>query len=137
MMCLSDSGWSVQRESILNNNGFFEVKDQNSILAVQKKDAVVYLLRHELSLILNVYGRMVAGGKWFDYAIDSQPNYAVFSVYRRASEMPLYQIIKEPALSSKQGVWRILSMNQQVVKRGKDLKLLLRYFDGKLLKLVE
>jgi len=121
----------------LNNNGFFEITDKNSSPLLQKKDAVVYLLRNELSLVLNVYGRMVAAGKWFDYAIDTQPNYAVFSVYRRASEMPLYQIIKEPALSSKQGMWRILSMNQQVVKRGKDLKILLRYFDNKLLKLVD
>jgi hypothetical protein len=109
----------------------------NTVKNLQKKNSIIYLMRSELSQILNVYGKMVAGGVWFDYAIDAQPNYAIFSVYRRASEMPLYQIIKEPSLSSKQGKWRIRSMNGQIVKRGKELSVVLRYFDHKLMKLID
>ena len=99
--------------------------------------STVYFMRPELARILNVYGRMVAGGKWFDYAIDTMKGQAMFSVYRRASEMPLYRIIKEPALASKQGMWRIQAMNGKIVKRGKSLDNLLRYFDRKLLQLID
>ncbi|UTW55727.1 DUF2794 domain-containing protein [Kordiimonas sp. SCSIO 12610] len=120
-----------------NNTGFHDLKQSKSSFQRHGQKPIVYLLRTELSQILNVYGRMVSGGKWFDYAIDTQPNYAVFSVYRRASEMPLYQIIKEPSLASRQGAWRILSMNGQIVKRGKELPAVLRYFDNKLLKLID
>jgi len=101
-----------------------------------RKPSAVYLVRPELSAILNVYGKMVAAGKWFDYAIDMLPDRAVFSVYRRASERPLYSIIKEPANAGKQGMWRITGMEGQILKRGKDLKTLLRYFDRQLLKSV-
>ena len=99
--------------------------------------STVYFLRQELTKILNIYGRMVASGQWFDYAIDTLANEAVFSVYRRASEMPLYRIVKEPALSRKQGMWRIHAMSGSVVKRGHSLEVLLRYFDRKLLKIID
>ena len=44
--------------------------------------------RRELNRILNLYGRMVAAGEWRDYAIDFLKDRAVFSVFRRASEVP-------------------------------------------------
>ena len=46
--------------------------------------------REELSQILNVYGRKVASGEWRDYAIDTLREKAVFSVFRRTTEVPLY-----------------------------------------------
>lgn len=99
-------------------------------------DTVVYFVRPELTRILNIYGRMVSAGEWRDYAIDHLTDQAVFSVYRRASEMPHYRIIKEPALANQQGAWKILGANGQTLKRGKDLKNLLRYFDRLLFKTV-
>ena len=96
----------------------------------------VYFMRQELSQILNVYGRMVAAGKWHDYAIDHMKGQAVFSIFRRASEMPMYTLVKDPSLASKQGQWRLHGMNGQILKRGKDLKLLLRYFDRQVLKAI-
>ena len=101
------------------------------------RDAIVYFMRPELNQILNVYGRMVAAGEWRDYAIDHLKEQAVFSIFRRASEMPLYRIIKEPALSNQQGAWRIMGMDGQVLKRGKKLDQLLRYFDRQLVKAVD
>src|ERR1700748_2459888 len=59
--------------------------------------------RIELNRILNLYGRMVADGEWRDYAIDFLKDRAVFSVFRRASEVPIYRIEKDPRLSRKQG----------------------------------
>ena len=85
------------------------------------RDGAVYLIRPELTQILNIYGKMVAAGEWHDYAIDSLKELAVFSIFRRASEMPLYRIIKEPALAHKQGMWRITGMDGRTLKRGKRL----------------
>ena len=52
--------------------------------------------RRELDRILDLYGRKVAAGEWRDYAIDFLKDRAVFSVFRRASEVPLYRIEKNP-----------------------------------------
>jgi len=100
------------------------------------KPRVIYLIRPELTKILNVYGKMVSAGEWHDYAIDTLEGFAVFSVFRRASEMPLYRIIKEPALAYKQGMWRLTGMDGRILKRGKQLDLLLRYFDRQLVRAI-
>lgn len=92
--------------------------------------------RRELDQILRVYSFMVAGGEWRDYGISHLRDRAVFSVHRRASEMPLYRIEKHPKLARKQGMWRILSASGQVLKRGQDLATVLKMFD-KHIKLVQ
>lgn len=96
-----------------------------------------YLHRTELGLILNTYGHMVASGIWKDYAIDTLKDEAVFSIFKRATEMPVYRIIKQPSLAQKQGAWRITSMSGQILKRGKNLAAILKYFDRLTLKLVD
>jgi hypothetical protein len=93
--------------------------------------------RRELNAILNVYGRMVAAGEWRDYAIDWLKDAAVFSVFKRASENPVFRIEKRPKLRTKQGAFAVLGQAGQVLKRGHDLKQVLRLFDAKLLKAVE
>lgn len=93
--------------------------------------------RRELNAILNIYGRMVAAGEWRDYAIDWLRDAAVFSIFRRASEMPLYRIEKHPRLRAKQGAYAVVGSGGQVLKRGHDLKQVLRLFDAKLIKAVE
>ena len=93
--------------------------------------------RRELNAILNVYGRMVAAGEWRDYAIDWLKDAAVFSVFKRASENPVFRIEKRPKLRAKQGAFAVLGQSGQVLKRGHDLKQVLRLFDAKLLKAVE
>ena len=85
--------------------------------------------RDELRLILNLYGRMVAEGEWRDYAMDFERDRAVFSVYRRSSEMPLYRIIKEPSLARKQGAWSVLAAGGRVLKRGPELDRVLRVLE--------
>ena len=54
--------------------------------------------RTELNAILRVYGFKVAEGEWRDYAIDHLRERAVFSIFRRASEMPIYRVEKNPKL---------------------------------------
>jgi len=88
--------------------------------------------RHELNTILNVYGRKVAAGEWRDYALDMEKDRAVFSVFRRSSEMPIYRIEKNPKLARKQGAYSIISASGQILKRGPDLKRVLAIFEKRL-----
>ncbi len=82
--------------------------------------------RHELGIILTLYGHHVAAGEWRDYAIDFGKDKAVFAIYRRTSEMPLYRVVKDPKLARKQGAYCVLSQNGVVLKRGHDLNQVLR-----------
>ncbi len=90
--------------------------------------------RSELSRILTVYGRMVAAGEWRDYALDFLEEVAVFSVFRRTSEMPLFRIEKRPKLRSRQGQYAVIAAGGLVLKRGHELAQVLKIFDKKLLK---
>ena len=78
--------------------------------------------RQELSAILAVYGRKVAAGEWRDYAIDLGREAASFSVFRRASECPLFRIVKTPKDARKQGAYKVVAASGLILKRGKDLR---------------
>jgi len=90
--------------------------------------------RPELNRILAVYGRMVAAGEWRDYALDFLDEMAVFSVFRHASEMPLFRIEKRPKLRARQGQYSVVAAGGLILKRGHDLAQVLKIFDKKLLK---
>lgn len=85
--------------------------------------------RRELTQILDVYGRKVASGEWRDYAIDTMKEKAVFSVFRRASESPLYRIEKAPKLARRQGAYSVVAATGLILKRGHDLARVLRALD--------
>jgi hypothetical protein len=88
--------------------------------------------RLELNRILNLYGRMVAAGEWRDYAIDFLRERAVFSVFRRASEVPIYRIEKDPRLARKQGMYSVISATGLILRRGHELERVLLAIDRKL-----
>lgn len=92
--------------------------------------------RAELTRILDLYGRMVAAGKWRDYAMDFHRDVAIFSAFRRASERPEYRIEKRPALRHRQGMWSLLSEAGAVLKRGDELANVLAPIERKMLKLI-
>src|SRR5512141_336130 len=85
--------------------------------------------RRELKRILDLYGRKVAAGEWRDYAIDFLKDRAVFSVFRRTSEVPLYRIEKNPKLGRRQGAYSIVSATGLIVRRGHELDRVLRSID--------
>ncbi|MFI5013424.1 MAG: DUF2794 domain-containing protein [Hyphomicrobiales bacterium] len=85
--------------------------------------------RRELREIFNVYGRKVISGEWRDYAVDFLRERAVFSVFRRTSEMPYYRIVKEPALARRQGAYAVITATGLIVKRGHDLRNVLRVLE--------
>ncbi|MGC6512315.1 MAG: DUF2794 domain-containing protein [Parvibaculales bacterium] len=85
----------------------------------------------ELNLLLGLYGRRVAAGAWRDYAIDGRKDMAVFSVFKRSQDTPLYRIEKHPALRRRQGMYALVNSHGLILKRGRELDRLLRYFDQK------
>jgi hypothetical protein len=93
--------------------------------------------RRELSQILKVYGRKVADGEWRDYAIDQLREEAVFSVFRRTSEIPLYQIVKQPKLARRQGAYALVAATGHILKRGHDLGNVLRVLEPRRLSPVD
>jgi hypothetical protein len=88
--------------------------------------------RQELAAILAVYGRKVASGEWRDYAIDLNRDKAVFSVFRRTSEFPLYRIEKDPKFARKQGAYSVVAAGGLIMKRGHDLVRVLDVLDKRL-----
>lgn len=103
----------------------------------QSKDPLpVTFHRRELDAILWIYGRMVGDGEWRDYAIDHLKDKAVFSVFKRSGEMPLFRIEKNPKLAAKQGAYSVINVHGTILKRGRELNQVLKVFD-KALKLVD
>jgi len=92
----------------------------------QKLPERVAFDRKELQTILGLYGNKVAEGEWRDYAMDMGREKAVFSVFRRSSEVPLYRIVKDPSLARKQGMYSVIAQGGLILKRGQDLAAVLR-----------
>ncbi len=97
---------------------------------------VVTFDRHEFRDILNLYGRKVAEGEWRDYAVDFTRDRAIFSIFRRAAEYPLFRVVKDPKLAGKQGAFSVVNTAGTVLKRGPDLKRVLAVLDRSKLTLV-
>jgi len=98
--------------------------------------AQVAFQRRELNLIMGLYGRMVAAGEWRDYGISMLREIAVFSIFRRTAEHPLYRIEKCPKLRIKQKEYALIGADGQVLKRGHDLKSVLQVLERKLIRAV-
>lgn len=133
----------VRREALLSES---EEKERYggraahlALAAANPQKSIVPLVsfnRQELSEILQVYGRKVADGEWRDYAIDHMKDEAVFSIFRRTSEVPLYRIVKQPRLARRQGAYSLVAATGLILKRGNQLANVLRAIDRPL-KLVE
>ena len=94
-------------------------------------DPHVFFDRREFNLILNLYARMVGQGEWRDYAIGHDRDSCSFAVFRRSADGALYRIVKTPKLARKQGAFAILAQGGRIVRRGKDLAIMLRFFEPK------
>lgn len=103
----------------------------------ESPNPVVAFHRTELAVVLSLYGRMVAAGEWRDYGISALKDVAVFSVFRRTAEHPLYRIEKRPKLRGRQGMYAVIGTDGQVLRRGHDLKTVLRVLERKLIRAVD
>ena len=97
----------------------------------------IHFHRTELGPIISLYGRMVAAGEWRDYGISHLKDVAVFSIFRRAAEQPMYRIEKRPKLAGKQGMYSVIGMDGRILKRGHDLRAVLRVLERKLIRAVD
>ena len=102
-----------------------------------KAHARIMWTRPELSILLNIYGRQVAAGHWRDYAMSDGKEAAIFSMFRRASEVALYKVEKIPTLRRKQGQYVLSGMEGRVLRRGHDLEAVLRFFERKNMRLID
>lgn len=93
--------------------------------------------RTELSVVLGLYGRMVAAGEWRDYGISCLSEVAVFSIFRRAAEHPIYRIEKRPKLRMRQGQYSVIGMDGRILRRGNDLKQVLQVLERKLIRAID
>ncbi|MGR3485899.1 MAG: DUF2794 domain-containing protein [Paracoccaceae bacterium] len=98
---------------------------------------VVHFHRTELGPILGLYGRMVAAGEWRDYVISALRDVAVFAIFRRTAERPVYRIEKRPGLRGRQGQYAVIGQEGQVLRRGADLRAVLRVLERKLIRAVD
>lgn len=103
----------------------------------QSETVQVSFDRKELGAILAVYGRMVAAAEARDYAMSFQREVAVFAIFRRTADAPLYRIEKRPALRSRQGQYALIGAEGQVLRRGHDLPPLLRAIERKFIRAID
>lgn len=101
-------------------------------ISTHRAAPVISFDRRELGLILNVYGKKVSSGEWKDYALDMLPDRALFSIFQRASERPLFIIEKNPKFRLKQGQYMVLATDGRILKRGHELAQVLRLLDPNL-----
>ena len=101
------------------------------------QSAQVAFDRHEMGQILTVYGQMVAAGEWRDYGISMLKDVAIFSIFRRTAEHPIYRIEKRPKLAAKRQQFAVIGMDGRILKRGSDLRQVLRVLEKKLIRSVD
>ncbi|UXN61923.1 DUF2794 domain-containing protein [Phyllobacterium zundukense] len=116
-----------------SNAGGDESQQQAKLISLTRNnDLPVTFNRRELDQILRIYGFMVSAGEWRDYAIDHLMDRAVFSIFRRTSEVPMFRIEKNPKLARKQGAYSVIAAGGLILKRGQELDRVLRIFDKSL-----
>ena len=118
------------------NSGAMTIQPPSPFQAMPSPVQVAFN-RKELSIILSIYGRMVSAGEWRDYGISCLRDRAVFSVFRRTAENPLYRIEKHPRLRGRQGQYAVVGIDGQILKRGHDLKSVMRVLERKLIRAVD
>jgi hypothetical protein len=102
----------------------------------QREAKVVTFTRPELDALLRIYSFMVGAGEWRDYGIGHLSDRAVFQVFKRSGEAPMFRVEKVPALAQKQGAFAVIASDGQIVKRGRDIKTVIAVFE-RMLKLAD
>jgi hypothetical protein len=129
-MALSDSEPIIFRPRTAGASDGGQVPETTAS-SVAPAQAVTAFNRQELSIIMDVYGRKVSRGEWRDYALDLMRDKAVFSIFRRASEVPIYRIEKNVKLARKQGAYSVITATGLILKRGQELRRVLAVLDDR------
>jgi len=119
----------MRKTKILSGNAY--------LYEAKLKDEEKFFSKKELNKILSFYGMKVASGEWKDYAINRDKEKSSFSIYRHASEIPIYQIVKNHKTKKPDEKWRVLSMSGHEVKRNRNLDSILKFLNRKRFVLVK
>lgn len=120
----------INNASYLGKNGdFTRLMGTITQFAAPSPGLKIAFQRSEMSVILDIYGRLVMSGQAKDYAIGMHKDQAVFAIFRRHADNPTWQVVKTPALARAQGAYAVIGAQGQVLKRGKELKQVLRVFE--------
>ena len=96
----------------------FEDYRHHGVTAKSANGKQTFFDRQELFQLLGLYSRRVMSGEWRDYAIDQQGDRAIFSIFRRSAETPLYAIVKTGGKSKRR---YILQSGPQKLKQSQNL----------------
>ena len=100
------------------------------------QDKKVCFDKNELSIILNLYGKMVAKGEWRDYGISMLKNFSIFAIYRHASEIPIYRVKKFSSMHDTKKIFSLIAMDGKILNRGNNLSSVLKPLEIKLFKII-
>ena len=92
----------------------------------------VFFSKKELSSILNLYSKQVSKGFWKDYALDSQAENAIFSVYKHSHDKPMYRIIKSSHKGFRKKSNFYIKKDEEIISKSSDLYIILSKFEKKL-----
>ena len=81
--------------------------------------------KDELKIILDLYAKMVSNGSWKDYSLSSGPKEISFDVYQRASDKPVFRILKNLRPINFAEKFLIKDKNGQVIKKSENLNRLI------------
>ena len=112
------------------------MKNLKLVVNNDKKIKDNFFNKTELKLILNLYAKMVSSGEWKDYGLSISKKEISFNVYHRASEFPVYKIMKNLKPKFKNEKYIIKNLKNEIIKRSDDLESLIDKIVWKKLKLV-
>ena len=84
-------------------------------------DREIFFIKRELQTILNLYGKMVSNGTWKDYGVSIGYREISFDIYQRASERPIYKILKNLKPKNRDEKFYIKDKHGNVLEKSSDL----------------
>ena len=88
---------------------------------VRNTNNEIFFVKKELQTILNLYGKMVSSGSWKDYGVSIGPKEISFDIYQRASEKPIYRILKNLKPKNYNEKFYIKDKHGQVLEKSNNL----------------
>ena len=88
---------------------------------LQKKEKNKFFIKKELQSILNLYAKMVSNGTWKDYSLSAGSREISFDIYQRASEKPIFRILKSLKPKNHNEKFYIEDKNGNILKRSNNL----------------
>ena len=84
-------------------------------------DREIFFIKKELQTILNLYGKMVSNGTWKDYGVSIGLKEISFDIYQRASEKPIYKILKNLKPKNRDEKFYIKDKHGLILEKSNDL----------------